>query len=211
MYSQTETAATIDTFLLLAGEGQEYDRTKHTNTLYNTTPHQPPILISGSHSGLYKPPLEPEAQIIRNILLAWEISKEKLFTEEKSIDTIGNMVFSRPILDQILSGSNTKRIGLITDKYHMQRALWIAQKVFPSNYTVDPLPTEKTTSTFGSLVESLVLAAWKHDFRKFNPGYQEQWEEYMNNNHPMHNPDAPFSAYKLGIQGLNLISRSKTA
>lgn len=130
-------------------------------------------------------------------LLDLGVTEDDMQTETSSLDTLGNVVFSRPIIDQLLSGYTTKRLGLVTDKYHMKRGLWTAKRVLPIEYEVQPLPTSKEASLFGRAIELAVKNAWRFDLwrESIQPGDQEKFEDYMSSKHPIHAENVPLGAY----------------
>ena len=132
---------------------------------------------------------------------------EDLATETNAQDTLGNMVFSRPILDDLLSGYTSRKIGLITDESHMSRRLWTAKRVWGERFSVYPLPVEESASFLVEIKGIAVKYALQFDLARegINPGDQLAFETYMNEKHPFHAPAAPWGAYQLGIALLKLI------
>ncbi|GEM_PF-3558935 len=215
MHLQSDIAQTLDAMLVLGGEDKQHrTRSDHAHYLYQqveaTRRHAPlQIVLSGSHSGLdrYLPPL-PEAEQMRRYLAGAGVRIDDMHTETQALDTIGNMVFSRPILDQLTSGSSTKRFGLVTDRYHMSRGLWLARRVFPADYDIHPLPTEQD-SLMQRVIEIGVRWAIQHDLYRtgIQPGDKAAWEAYMREKHPIHADNAPFGWYKMFIQTATFIHR----
>ncbi len=212
MNPQIEIAKNLDALLVLCGENEEHSRSNHAHSLYSNVTREEPLnlVITGRGSGLSaKLPEEPEAVIMQRYLCSLGIPEDRMQLETKALDTLGNMIFSQPILDQILSGYLSKRVGLITDKFHMNRSLWVANRVFGSRYNVNPLPTERDTSLFGKVIEVAVKNAWRFDLwnEGIEPGNQESFEQYMREKHPFHVEKSPLGAYKLGIYLLKTIRR----
>ena len=210
MSSQIETTKNLDALLVLCGESEDHSRSNHVNSLYFNTKRSEPLslVLTGRGSGLSpKLPEEPEAVSMQRYLSSLGIPKERMYLETKSLDTLGNMVFSRPVLDQILSGYSAKRFGLVTDKFHMDRSMWAANRVFGSHYSISPLPAERGTSLFGKTVECAVKNAWRFDLHGIKPGDKESFERYMAEKHPFHVGNAPLGAYKLGIYLLKTIRK----
>jgi uncharacterized SAM-binding protein YcdF (DUF218 family) len=61
----------------------------------------------------------------------------KIYLEEKSLDTISNAVFSKEIVDR---HKDWKNIFLLTSDYHMKRSLWLFKKIFDKPFHVYPFP-----------------------------------------------------------------------
>ena len=208
--SQIEIAKSLDALLVLGGEGKDHSRTNHTYNIYKSLDSPLYIVLSGSHSGLTNSkPEVPEAEIMKNYLLSLGVPQEIMEAEVNSLDTLGNIVFSQPILDQLLSGYSIKRLGIVTDYFHMKRGLWVARRVLPEEYEIHPLPTEKGTSLIGKIIETVVKKAWQIDLWKegIESGNKEAFERYMKEKHPMHAENSPLGAYKIGIQLLKLLRK----
>ncbi len=92
-----ETILTLDSLLVLGGEGEDRSRSNHAYRAHSlVSPRDCPlyIVLSGSHSGLSKPnPIDSEAETMRKYLRYLGVPNEDLATETKAQDTLGNMVF----------------------------------------------------------------------------------------------------------------------
>ena len=122
-----------------------------------------------------------------------------IIIEDQSIDTITNFYFSREKIKEELDYM-PDNIGVITDPYHLRRALWIAKKVFPKNVNFEGIPTKKIEySNSRSIGEIVILNALKVDFAHFGINHNNM-EEYVNNIHPLINYNSPMSSYKALIK-----------
>ena len=210
--TQLKDVRSLDALLVLGGEGSDHSRSDHTNSLYKSRAVPIEIVLSGNSSGLKNlVPVKPEADVMRDYLIEKGIPNEFLHTETKSLDTLGNIVFSWPILDDILSGFQTKRLGLVTDNFHMMRALWTAKRVLPDSYAITPLPSEKNADVKASLMERAVKYAIAYDLAVLGveKGDKFAFENYLKSNHPMHVKNAPIGAYKSGISFFKLLELRK--
>lgn len=134
-----------------------------------------------------------EAESMKNYLTFLGLPEKHCYLEEKSMDTLGNMVFSQPIISQILSGHSSKKLGLVTQEDHMARSVWLSKKVFGNRYEVYPLPAPK--------VSSLKNVVFEYSMRKLSqldlwlcgiePGNQKQFEDYIINKHPLYFSQEP--------------------
>ncbi len=68
----------------------------------------------------------PEADGMRDYLVQQGIDVHRILCEEKSQNTKENLLFSRKILDQ--QGVESQKIGIITNDFHLFRAVAIAKK-----------------------------------------------------------------------------------
>ena len=73
----------------------------------------PVLLLSGGGSGI-----EPEAEIMRRMTLAWGVPATVLLVETASRDTLGNARYSAALL----LARDWRRIVLVTDHTHLLRA-----------------------------------------------------------------------------------------
>lgn len=118
-----------------------------------------PLLLSGRQSGRNKGAATiTEAKFMRRILLGFGLKRANVFLEERSLDTISNAVFSKPIVE---SHKDWKTILLVTSDWHMQRALWIFRTVFGKGFRFIPCPVPSETQTSRKLYEMFLLLVAK--------------------------------------------------
>lgn len=86
----------------------------------------PRIVCTGAHH--LRPP--GEAVVARGVLVALGVPEDAVLLEEKSRNTHGNLSFSRGVL-----GDEVRRVWIVTEPFHMGRALRIARAV-----GFEPLP-----------------------------------------------------------------------
>ncbi|MBI5066023.1 YdcF family protein [Candidatus Woesearchaeota archaeon] len=60
------------------------------------------------------------------------VKPNNIFIEEESLDTIGNAIFSKPIIKK----KNFKNLLLVTSDYHLERSLFIFHYVFGSGFSI---------------------------------------------------------------------------
>lgn len=206
-------AKSLDALLILGGENpQEHSRSNHAYTIYSNVNREEPLslILTGRGSGLSnRLPKEPEAVAMQKYLHSLGVPEERMHLETQALDTLGNMVFSRPILDTILSGYVFKKVGLVTDSFHMNRSVWTAKRVFGEYYAITPLSTEKQTSFLGKIMEIAIKNAWRVDLwnERIETGDQNAFEKYVREKHPFHASAAPWGVYKAGITCLRLIKK----
>jgi len=81
----------------------------------------------------------PEAESLKRLLLENKIDKERIFLEDKSKNTMENLIFS----DELYNLS-VKKIIIVTSDYHIYRALSIAKKLKYSD--ISGLPSRSQRS-----------------------------------------------------------------
>ncbi len=210
LLNQISRVMSLDALVVLGGERSDRSRTNHALCLYNSVNRRGtlPVLLTGYDSG-FRPGLlaRPEAEEMKGHLEHMGVPTTDLITEPQGRDTLANMTLSRPLL----RGLDAKKVGIVTDGYHMARGVWTAQRVWGPSIDVSPLPTTKQTSYFGMLTERFVLQAQRYDLWRvgLEPGDQEGFERYLREQHPFHAPlygnKPSFGAYQLGIYALNLL------
>ena len=207
---QISALRSVDALVVLGGEQTDRSRTNHALCLYSVSARQNglPLVLSGCGSGVRpNSPMTSEAEEMKGYLRAGGVPEQHLFIEPKGRDTLANIVLSAPLLGQL----EARRVGLITDAYHIRRGMWTAQRVWGSRFEISPLPTSRRTTFFGRVVECAVLNAQRYDlwWAGLEPGDQEGFERYLREAHPFHAPlegnKPSFGAYRLGIYALNLL------
>jgi uncharacterized SAM-binding protein YcdF (DUF218 family) len=95
----------------------------------------PVVVATGAHHG--QPP--GEAVVARGLLLAAGVPEGCVLIEEKSRNTHGNLLFARGLVPQAV------RVLLVTEPFHLARALHLARSVgFP-----DPRPWPVISPAWG--------------------------------------------------------------
>lgn len=87
------------------------------------------LLMSG---GAVRHPV-PEASVMRSIALDLGVPADRLHVEEASLNTIGNALLSRPMVEE----KGWTRLAVVTDACHMARSLYIFRRL---GLTVRPEP-----------------------------------------------------------------------
>jgi len=200
MRNQIEKAKTLDALLVLGGE-QNYSRSLHALDIYNrvekTRKNPINIVLTGYHSGLSSTtPEKAESEMAKEYLLFKGLPKEVIFNETQSKDTLTNVVYAQPILQKI----NAKKVGIVTDNYHMGRGLWTAKRVLGKNYEVCALPNEIEGSFLTGVQELMIKYAQKIDLciAGVKSGDQQAFEKYVRDKHPFYNQNAK-GVYKTAI------------
>lgn len=191
-----------DLILTLAGEDRkERHRSKRTLELYVENEQRTPIILTGSHSGLLgrnvPQGMEPECLQMRDYLIKKRVSPNQIRIEGQSLDTFANFYYSAQLIER-----EKKYIDLVTDWFHMPRALWCAQRVFGKSKILTPRLADETEPTRkAALVERLMTNILAADCMLYHiqPGNYTRLTTYMNEVHPFHhtNEKPLFSFYGL--------------
>ncbi|MFP4523162.1 MAG: YdcF family protein [Candidatus Nanoarchaeia archaeon] len=191
--SQLQIASSLDALIVPGGEDTSRSRSQHALDLLlgvqKSYGHQPILVASGKPQVTYNyQSFESEAQATLHYVKTWHsfsglpLTKSLLFAEEKSLDTFGNFYFSKELLDQALSGFIRKRIGIITNPYHVDRSVWSAKQFFP-DYEIEVLPTKKQFAyAKNHFNETAALTVFKLVLINKDP------EEFLKTRHPLYAP-----------------------
>ncbi len=77
-----------------------------------------------------------EAMLFEKYLISKGIKKSKLIREEKSLETIGNAVFSKKVILRKIKNYKANEIIVITGNRHLKRALFVFKHIFGGKYKV---------------------------------------------------------------------------
>lgn len=205
-------AGKLDAWLVLGGEDPvKQTRSEHTAALYHgiapLTDERAEryfIISTGGHGGRPRKDEVPHGLQITQRLIERGVPQETIATETTSLDTVANFVLSRRLLDEI----DAWNIGLITDSWHMDRALSFGRYIYGSAYQLIPLPSELSGGGNPGLAESLVKAAVHIDWRTFTPvrrGDKRSFEHHLERRHVYHGTNPGVSLYR----GLDLMRIAK--
>ena len=217
----------LELLMVLAGENSEKrQRTNYAIKIHNEIDAvhgaKIPIYLAGSHSGLngiYLPKnKKPICEQMRDYALEKGVKDEYLILEKKrygvgSLDTIANFVFADEIIPKEFHD-----IGLFTEKGHMQRVLWCAEKIFSNTAFFIPFSSEQDIiqGIIKNMQERATLQALKTDLYKIVDGDREAIQSYMETTHPfyaqIYGSKPKFSLYGLMVdlsRFLNIRSEEK--
>ena len=186
----------LDALIILGGNGSRY---KKALKVYN---EQGPlnIVCTGRYSGL-DPNYSGESESImaRNYLISNNVPEDSIRIEEESLDTIANAVKSFTILKDI--GAN--KIGVVTDDFHMDRAINTLERVLDPNYEFFPIPTGESRSKTWMLIEKITDIAQTIDLKLLDlkPGDKEKFEGYLKKEHAFHGSE-PNGLYFIGTRAM---------
>lgn len=96
--------------------------------------NQIPIIVSSKWS--FQLDFTPERTIaaaMKADLMGRNVPAEKIFLEDQSYDTIGNIYFTKLILKQY----GWKRITVITSEFQQKRAAYLCKRILGSEFQVD--------------------------------------------------------------------------
>ena len=147
------------------------------------------IIMSGAHSFLTKKiPKTSEASAMKRYALRLGIPAKDIIIEDKSLDTIGNLYYSRIIIDKYGSKDMIKDIIIVTSSYHINRARMVARMIFDDSYKISFEGAYQKRSIFkiikGIILESTFKTWYLFKFHDFPDGDMKKITPYLKEHHP---------------------------
>jgi uncharacterized SAM-binding protein YcdF (DUF218 family) len=99
----------------------------------------PKILVSG---GANRVTGKNEALEMSNKLIGLGVKKDDLILEEKSTNSLENVLFSKQVISEKIGLDKTKKIIAVVKHYHSRRALMTLKKHFPNTIELIPVTYE---------------------------------------------------------------------
>lgn len=99
----------------------------------------PKVLLSG---GINKTTGQNEAEDMAKNLIAMGIKRDDLILENKSTNSLENVLFSKDKIEQEIGFQNIKKIIAVVKHYHSRRALMTLKKHFPKTVELIPVTYE---------------------------------------------------------------------
>jgi hypothetical protein len=188
-----------DVAILLAGD--DADRIPYFLQAYETmsTKRKTPlhIICAGGHTA-FSTSWPSQAEHMAQQLSAQGVPRDTITIENKSRDTIANIVYTAPLLTP-----TETVVSVLTSGYHRRRSERFAQRVFTSNKHVTAIGTPKISTLRGTINEFVVQTAVGIDTREIKPGHLPMWERYLREHHPFHAPyhgNEPQGTYALACR-----------
>lgn len=97
-----------------------------------------------------------EAEHMRQAALALGVPKEDIIIEDKSQNTIENLLFALVEMQRAFWLNKVHRVLLVTTAYHMRRSLAMARYLFPEHIAVIPCPANDTNTRRDNWMNSSV-------------------------------------------------------
>ena len=179
----------LDCLLVLSGEDlSKFPRSSTAAERYRALGCETPIITTGK-GGRDKE--TPESLVMKEYLFRHGVRERDVHCETESLNTLANFVYSQPLL----KGLDAKRIGVVTEPFHMSRALRTGRRVLGVQYVLEQVVSGgRKYSAFSFAKEWAVIAALGFDVRKIRGGNVWEFKEYLKTAHPFHGSD-PRGAY----------------
>jgi len=146
------------------------------------------IIMSGRYSFMEtKPYTISEAESMKKYAIKLGVPSKDIIIEDKSLDTLGNMYFSRIIVDK----NKCKDILIVTSDYHMKRSMYAARKVFGEKYSIEYKTSKSRMNIFRRIyifkMELFFLMLYKIYLHNIPDGDMKQIKEFLFKKHPGYN------------------------
>jgi len=82
---------------------------------------------------LQEAPNKTEAKTMKDYAVSLDVPRKKIFTEEKSLDTIGKAYFSKLFF---FEQKKWNKIIIVTSDFHISRAMFLFKKVLGNKYNL---------------------------------------------------------------------------
>jgi uncharacterized SAM-binding protein YcdF (DUF218 family) len=198
----------LDTLLVLGGETGKQERSRKAISVwsdyaFNGSARELEIIVSGNYTGFIgKPGEKAEATVMKEFLNRNHIPTSKIHEEAKSVDTVANFIYAWDILENLHSGD----VGIVTDEYHMRRAMRLGERIYGDSFSLHAVPTNLGAEMKVKAKELIITYAILYDLNKLgvDAGDKNAFKQYLESCHPMHAPLAgnvpPQSMYERGIK-----------
>lgn len=109
------------------------------------------IMISG---GLNEITNENESKMISEELISLGVKRKDIILEDKSTNTLENVLFSKKVIEEKIGFKNIKKVLLVVKNYHSRRAMMTFKKYFPKSVEFLPIPYKVFDFTKSSWFET---------------------------------------------------------
>jgi hypothetical protein len=203
MLERMQRAPDLDTILVLSGPlGPTFDNRSFAASQAYQILRPDHFIVSGNYTGVKDlsgapHPPRPDAEVIKERMVGYLVPQERIIIERDALDTAANFIYAEPILREY--NRKGRRVGLITDGYHMRRSMAIGQHIYGSKFTLYALPTDDHGGEVMHRMEQLLQWAIMRDLRQVQSGDEAGFKQYLRERHPFHALKAgnkpPMSAY----------------
>lgn len=140
------------------------------------------LTMSGGYEGKIIPNIPTHAEAMSNFAMKNGIEIRNIFLEDKSLDTVGQAVFTKKYL---AIPQEWKKILVVSSDYHIERVKEIFEFVYGDNYNIVYIaaPTEGNGTDIRAK-ENASLQSFYDTFRGINPGDDEKIFQTLFSKHP---------------------------
>lgn len=160
------------------------------------------VVFCGDHYILDKTPTFVESDVMADHAIKNGIPKKVIQKERNSVDTLANIFYAKPLVDEIEPAGSKLNVGIWTDPFHMKRSLLCANWIlgddvnligFPTKHKNKTLKDKSLENIFRSIYEPIVTKFWEWDLNDCDGNtYYDKAVNYFAFKHPYYakeNPD----------------------
>lgn len=148
-----------------------------------------PLLLTSSKYSMNIEFIPPKtiAESMKDKLIVLGIPSNRIYIEEESQDTLGNIYFTKK---NFLIPKNWKKIVVVTSPFQAERAEYLFKKFLGSDFQVEivlarnGLNEEELAKQ--EILEKKQLEAHKSDLSKINNGDDNELQRWIDENHPVY-------------------------
>ena len=199
--------------------GGDLDGINHFASLL---PVNVPIILTGNHNIMDSEAEIPESHIAKKHLLwlsnnsssrfgsNYAIDEKNILLEDKSVDQLSAAYFVKDYIEQILSGSNQKTIGVVTDPANMKTFSKCLEWNLNEDISFKPFFSSAFAPLKDRLYASLLTTVWGLDLSSY-PIKPVGVEEYMQTKHPYFAKNPKHSNYGLLVKSSKHVQSFKNS
>ena len=160
------------------------------------------FIMSGGHKELGERYGISIAEVMKRYGVANGIPKEIIFTEELSLDSVGQLIFSKILIDK----NKWNKIFIISQDYHIKRLREISNVIFGKNYEISFLSVKngfsESMEKYITKHEEESICSFKKTFENVTPGSDKETLNVLLNKHPLYSKNKEI--FEKGIKNLRL-------
>lgn len=137
----------------------------------------PVLAASGNHTFTLKtPPTKAEAAVMRAYALLQGVPEEFIEVEDKSLDTVGNVLFTKTTL---ALPNDWERLIVVTSESHLPRTLKVYNHIFGKDFDIQGIAAPEQVGLREKIWEPLGAAMVREVLRGTKPGDHEAVQERL--------------------------------
>lgn len=139
----------------------------------------PNLVATGGYSFMLdRPPHETEAAVMQRYALNHGLPVEAIFTEEDSLDTVGNVLFTK---QQVVMPNEWERLSVVTSRSHLPRTLKIYRHIMGDEYDIQGIPAPEKVTVSDRIYEKIGATMMNEVLRGTKPGDDDAIHERLFN------------------------------
>jgi uncharacterized SAM-binding protein YcdF (DUF218 family) len=135
------------------------------------------MVISGDRSFMIDtPPSRSVSSVMKQYGVDHGVPEEAFYIEEKSLDTIGNALFTK---SQIIVPQDWEHLTVVTSESHLPRTLKIFRHVMGTDFNINGMPASERVGVKEKVYEAIGVTIMREVLRGTKPGDDEAIRERL--------------------------------